>query len=250
MSYLQRYPNGPHAWDARRRLAFLSAALEPPPTFAMIDYDLPPPPPDEMVFVDRPVFYFGDPGFDFAPPPPMFFLPPPPLDFVVLEPPFAPVGLFILPQPVFVPVPAYVAAPGLCRAAAEQHHLQQHPQHDRHQKHINVAPTPQEQYCCRCRHRSDRSGPQLSTSLKTKAAAIARARRRFPRIHWSIQTQKPRPSRSSRSTRRPRPPRRRHRRRRRRPNCQAGRSSSSNKNGHAAGERKPYRGHRRRKRRT
>jgi hypothetical protein len=111
-SYLQRYPNAPHAWDARRRLAFLSAALEPPPTFAMIDYDLPPPPPDEMVFVDRPVFYFGDPDFDFAPPPPppVFFLPPP-LDFIVLAPPFAPVGLFILPQPMFVPVPAYVAAP-------------------------------------------------------------------------------------------------------------------------------------------
>ena len=112
-SYLRRYPHGPHAWDARRRLSILSAALEPPPTFEMIDYDLPPPPPDEYVYVDRPVFYFGDPEFDFAPPPPppVFFLPPPPPDFVVLPPPFAPVGLFVLPQPVFVPVPIYVAAP-------------------------------------------------------------------------------------------------------------------------------------------
>ncbi|MDE2331861.1 MAG: caspase family protein, partial [Bradyrhizobium sp.] len=112
-SYLRRYPHGPHAWDARRRLSILSAALEPPPTFEMIDYDLPPPPPDEYVYVDRPVFYFGDPEFDFAPPPPppVFFLPPPPPDFVVLPPPFAPVGLFILPQPVFVPVPVYVSAP-------------------------------------------------------------------------------------------------------------------------------------------
>src|SRR5215469_5116085 len=46
-SYLQRYPEGPHAWDARRRLAALAAALQPPPAFAAIDYDVPPPPPDE-----------------------------------------------------------------------------------------------------------------------------------------------------------------------------------------------------------
>ncbi len=32
-SYLKRYPKGPHAADARRRLANISAALEPPPTF-------------------------------------------------------------------------------------------------------------------------------------------------------------------------------------------------------------------------
>src|SRR5216684_705018 len=30
-SYLRRYPRGPHAGDARRRLAILTAALEPPP---------------------------------------------------------------------------------------------------------------------------------------------------------------------------------------------------------------------------
>lgn len=112
-SYLRRYPHGPHAWDARRRLEILNAALQPPPSFAMIDYDVPPPPPDEIVYVDRPVLYFGDPDFDFAPPPPppVFFLPPPPPDFVVLPPPIAPVGLFILPQPVFVPIPVFVRPP-------------------------------------------------------------------------------------------------------------------------------------------
>jgi uncharacterized caspase-like protein len=112
-SYLQRYPQGPHAADARRRLAILTAPLEPPPTFAAIDYDVPPPPPDEIVYVDRPVLAFGDPEFDFAPPPPppVFFLPPPPPDFVVLEPPPPPIGLFILPQPFFVPIPVYVRAP-------------------------------------------------------------------------------------------------------------------------------------------
>jgi uncharacterized caspase-like protein len=112
-SYLRRYPHGPHAWDARRRLAILSAALEPPPSFAVVDYDVPPPPPEEIVIVDRPVIYFGDPVFAFVPPPPppVFFLPPPPPEFVVLAPPFAPVGLFILPQPVFVPIPVYVRPP-------------------------------------------------------------------------------------------------------------------------------------------
>src|ERR1700726_4076145 len=68
-SYLRRYPRGPHAGDARRRLAILTAALEPPPSFAVFDYDVPPPPPDEVVYVDRPVLMFADPDFDFAPPP-------------------------------------------------------------------------------------------------------------------------------------------------------------------------------------
>jgi uncharacterized caspase-like protein len=112
-SYLRRYPNGPHAGDARRRLAILTAPIEPPPAFAVIDYDVPPPPPDEIVYVDRPVFYFGDPDFGFLPPPPppVYFLPPPPPDFIILEPPPPPIGLFILPQPFFVPIPVYVQAP-------------------------------------------------------------------------------------------------------------------------------------------
>ena len=112
-SYLRRYPDGPHAWDARRRLSILNALLEPPPSFAMIDYDVPPPPPDEFAYVDRPVFYFGDPGFGFLPPPPppLYYLPPPPPDFVVLAPPIVAVGLFLLPRPMFVPMPAFVRPP-------------------------------------------------------------------------------------------------------------------------------------------
>src|SRR5207244_909536 len=88
-SYLRRYPQGPHAADARRRLAILTAPLEPPPAFAVIDYDVPPPPPDEIAYIDRPVLAFSDPEFDFVPPPPppVYYLPPPPPDFVVLEPP-------------------------------------------------------------------------------------------------------------------------------------------------------------------
>ncbi|SHN67892.1 caspase family protein [Bradyrhizobium erythrophlei] len=125
-SYLRRYPQGPHAWDARRRLSYLSAALEPPPSFPVMDYDLPPPPPDEFAYVDRPVFYFGDPEFAFAPPPPppVYFLGPPPDDFVVLPPPIVAIGigvgvgigLFVLPRPAFVPFPAYVRPPVYVRS--------------------------------------------------------------------------------------------------------------------------------------
>src|SRR3954469_22335044 len=62
-TYLRRYPRGPHAGDARRRLAILTAPLEPPPAFAVVEYDVPPPPPDEIVYVDRPVLVFSDPEF-------------------------------------------------------------------------------------------------------------------------------------------------------------------------------------------
>ncbi|MCK1726929.1 caspase domain-containing protein [Bradyrhizobium sp. 142] len=112
-SYLRRYPRGPHAADAHRRLAILTAPVEPPPSFAMIDYDVPPPPPEEVVYVDRPVLLFGDPVFDFAPPPPppVYYLPPPPPDFIVLPPPLPVDGLFVLPQPVFVPIPVFVRPP-------------------------------------------------------------------------------------------------------------------------------------------
>jgi uncharacterized caspase-like protein len=112
-SYLRRYPNGPHGWDARRRLVMLTAPVEPPPSFAAYEYDVPPPPPDEFAYVDRPVLMYGDPDFGFVPPPPppVFFLPPPPPDFIVLAPPIAAVGLFILPQPLFVPIPVYVRPP-------------------------------------------------------------------------------------------------------------------------------------------
>ncbi|MBZ9906265.1 caspase domain-containing protein [Mesorhizobium sp. BR115XR7A] len=112
-SYLRRYPHGPHAWDARRRLEHFEAALEPPEDFAVYAYDVPPPPEEEIVYVDRPVLYFDDPDFDFDPPPPIavIFLPPPPPDFVALPPPPPPAGIFLLPTPAFVPVPVWVNPP-------------------------------------------------------------------------------------------------------------------------------------------
>ncbi|MGO9771551.1 MAG: caspase family protein [Roseiarcus sp.] len=78
-TYLSRYPRGPHVADAQRRLAILSAAAAPPADFAPEGYaDLPPPPPDELVYADEPVFVFQGP--DFGPPPP-----PPPFGFVADE---------------------------------------------------------------------------------------------------------------------------------------------------------------------
>lgn len=112
-SYLRRYPEGSHAWDARRRLGYLRAAFEPPPRFALVDYDVAPPPPDEIVYTRRPVLVFDDPDFGFAPPPPapIVFLAPPPPEFIVLPPPPPPVGIFVLPMPVYRPVPVWVQPP-------------------------------------------------------------------------------------------------------------------------------------------
>ena len=112
-SYLRRYPNGPHIYDARRRLVRFSVALEPPPVFPVLAYDVPPPPPEEIVFVDRPVLAFGDPilALPPPPPPPIFLLPPPPPEFIVLPPPPPPIGLFVLPTPVYRPVPVWVRPP-------------------------------------------------------------------------------------------------------------------------------------------
>ena len=112
-SYLRRYPEGPHVGDAHRRLAYFAMAADPPAQFTPVDYDVPPPPPEEIVYVRRPVLFFSDPVFAFAPPPPppIVFLAPPPPEFVVLAPPPPVVGLFVLPVPIYRPVPLWVAPP-------------------------------------------------------------------------------------------------------------------------------------------
>src|SRR5271166_4949231 len=100
-TYLRRYPNGPHVADARRRLAMIAAAYEPPPDFQPMTYqDLPPPPPDEDFYEAQPIYAFDS----FGPPP----LPPPPEyypqyyyveddDWRGLPPPPPPVGVGLLP---------------------------------------------------------------------------------------------------------------------------------------------------------
>jgi uncharacterized caspase-like protein len=102
-SYLRRYPRGPHSWDAQRRLAMLGAPVDSPPDFAMFDFGVPPPPPDELTYVDQPILIFGGPGFAPPPRPPGFFLPPRPREFAVLPPPPPPRERFMLPTPAAIP---------------------------------------------------------------------------------------------------------------------------------------------------
>jgi uncharacterized caspase-like protein len=107
-SYLRRYPNGPHVWDARRRLAMIGAEIEGPRDFVVVDFGVPPPPPDELIVVDRPVLSFWAGDYAPPPPPPVFFLPPRPREFVVLPPPRE---RFFLPAPQAAVVPAFVRPP-------------------------------------------------------------------------------------------------------------------------------------------
>jgi uncharacterized caspase-like protein len=110
-SYLRRYPHGPHVWDARRRLAMLSAAYDPPPDFPVFDFGVPPPPPTELVFIDQPVVMFIGPRYAPPPPPPLFFLPPRPHEFAGLPPPPPPGGRFGLPIPAVTAIPVFVRPP-------------------------------------------------------------------------------------------------------------------------------------------
>ncbi len=117
-TYLTRYPRGPHAGDARRRLDRLAAAEAPPREFAPVEYDTPAPPPDEDVYFEgpSPVYYDPEgappPDVSFYAPAPGWWAPPPPPAYVEDED-----EVYFLPQPAAPPpppwwgVPAYVARP-------------------------------------------------------------------------------------------------------------------------------------------
>jgi uncharacterized caspase-like protein len=98
-TYLRVYPNGPHIGDARRRLEILAAAFAPPPDFAPLEYtDLPPPPPDELVYDTGPAFVFDGPDYGPPPPPPPYaFLPVEDDEWNRLPPPPPPAGIGYLP---------------------------------------------------------------------------------------------------------------------------------------------------------
>jgi hypothetical protein len=109
-SYLRRYPRGPHAAEARRELAHLAAAAEPPPSFIEIGYDVPPPLPVETIYLERPYVYFADPVYAL-PPPPVLYQEPAPAYLVSLPPPAPPVAAFVLPLPIYYPLPVWCAPP-------------------------------------------------------------------------------------------------------------------------------------------
>ena len=109
-SYLERYPLGPHAADAGRLLTQLGAATTPPSKFARIDYEVPPPLPDELEYIERPVLILNDPAFGELPPTPTKFLEPPPQELLNLKQPAAVSAAHALPV-VSLPVQAFLRIP-------------------------------------------------------------------------------------------------------------------------------------------
>jgi uncharacterized caspase-like protein len=117
-SYFERYPRGPHVADSRRLLARLGATIAPPSKFKMMDYEVPPPLPDELEFIERTVLVLDDPAFGFEQPQPspVYFLRPQPPEFLALVPPAAPTGAHTLPAPMFASLPAYIGVPADVKA--------------------------------------------------------------------------------------------------------------------------------------
>ncbi len=103
-SYLERYPLGPHVADARRLLAQMGAVTTLPSKFARMEYEVPPPLPDELEYVERPALILDDPELGFEPPPatPVNFLEPQPQELVNLKPvpALAPHALPVLSLPL------------------------------------------------------------------------------------------------------------------------------------------------------
>ena len=114
-SYLELYPKGPHASDARRRLARLSAPIDAPPAFRRQVFVVGPPSPEEIVFFDllepNYIAVVQYPPVRFLPPPPIWYQPPPPPIFEAYQ------SAYFLPLPVahsapnWWSPPAYVVSP-------------------------------------------------------------------------------------------------------------------------------------------
>ena len=98
----------------------------------------------------------------------------------MLAPPFAPIGLFILPQPMFVPVPVYVAAPVYVAPPPNNIIFTNIHNTTVINNIINMAPPPQNNIAAAAATGETGAGPQLSTSLKTKAAAISSGKAAIP----------------------------------------------------------------------
>jgi hypothetical protein len=122
-SYLERYPHGAHAADAGRLLSRLGAAVALPSKFARLDYDVPPPLPDELEYIERPTLNLGDPALAFEPPPPTpaYFLQPPPPEFADLKLPAASSGGHALPLATLKPSQLPVGSPDDVMATPKSH---------------------------------------------------------------------------------------------------------------------------------
>ena len=95
-SYLRRYPNGPHIYDARRRLARFVVALEPPPVFPVLAYTCRlHRPRRSRLWIARCWFSMILFGFASSSATAHLSPSPPPPEFIVLPPPPPPIGLFV-----------------------------------------------------------------------------------------------------------------------------------------------------------
>jgi uncharacterized caspase-like protein len=106
-TYLDRYPRGPHAADARSLLGRLGASSTLPSRFARMEYDVPPPLPDELPYIERTVLKMDDPEFSFEPPPPLpvYFLGPPPREWSELPKAAGPPADHVPSVPDVAPIP-------------------------------------------------------------------------------------------------------------------------------------------------
>jgi uncharacterized caspase-like protein len=112
-SYMRRYPDGPHVFDAQRRLRYLVAAAEPLAGFAPLDFGVAPPSSRELGYFNRRVLLFGGPDNGPPPPPPAAFLPPRPREGVNLPPPPPPSAAFVLPTSAAAVLPLHVRPPAI-----------------------------------------------------------------------------------------------------------------------------------------
>ena len=105
-TYMRFYPRGPHFADARRSLAALPAALEPPPRFDVYAFpDLPAPRPDELALLKRIGTEAGPASMPAA-----VDLPPRRAEFFERLPPLLAVAPGTLP--LAVPIPSGALAEG------------------------------------------------------------------------------------------------------------------------------------------
>ncbi len=113
-TYLKSYSRGPHAEDARRRLAILSRPVIPPSNFTYVVYDdLPPPLPIEIEYEETYIYNDYRTYYSYAPPPvfPGPYLPSRPIRDWRPPPPPPPPGIGILPVPAPLPFPERARAP-------------------------------------------------------------------------------------------------------------------------------------------
>ena len=115
-SYLDRYPKGPNAPAARARLSRLQAALEPPPSYQAVEYDVAPPPVEEYTYFvdDRPRYFDvveAPVEVVYIAPRPMWWSPPPPPVYVEDSYYYLPMPVPVVTYPAWVSPPVYVVPP-------------------------------------------------------------------------------------------------------------------------------------------